>query len=518
LNFFQYRRYVVSKLIPFGVGDSGELMTQDILIVAGSQVESYLEKGYTATLLSQAQGNWNEDNQWVSRTLDNPFLPLPPPASHSDPFPPEESLSSHSDCESISLVITPSLFQKSSLLNSSHFLSISFTPNLSQADLYRHVIDVCEEIASSDNQQSCQLYLATMYLEKSQQHPTHCEATSPAPDLSIPLTINHEPIMCTEPVWCNHTVELQSRLHLWHNPTGHQPSHHFAERRRQGCDHVKYLVYEPNYYHPQGIPGMLLELGFLLRFALCHGRILSLMPLHLMTNPFSHIHDSLHTFCHSSLLECFFQPLSSCQLSDSEIRSAPLAKDDRQLNAYPLRDSRVVKIAKLPSRSHCSSCSSPWTGSVELFDGLHIGLLGYVVSLVDGVLETSVFDILDDGTREMSGFSAFLEPPSLFWMAEMVRYITRPRQWLSLFLREYIQNHLVMVPSSSSSSNHRSPREIVFPDPMVPHYASFHVSDPAYDPSSDSLHLYLSNYAPHTTHIFLSTHSPSSDLLESIIR
>jgi hypothetical protein len=478
------------------------------LILSGSQIEPYLQRGFTATLLSQVQGDWNENNQWTpTEAIDNPFLPQPPPSPDYLPGA-EESVSMFPNCEFISLAIDPSLFQNGSHSNTSNRISISFTPRLSRADLYRHADHVCEAIASSENHQSCRLYLATMYLEIS-QHSSQCDLTPLLLDSPLPLVINYEPIVCSEPIWCNHTVELQSRLHLWHNPADSQSSRHFVERRRQGCEHVKYLVYEPNYHHPKGLAGMLLELGFLLRFALCHGRILSLMPLHLMTNPFSHV-QSLHGFCESSLLECLFQPLSSCQLSDSDILSAPHLRDDRQLNAYPLRDTRVIKITKLPSKSHCSSCSSPWTGSVELFDGLHIGLLGYVVSHIDGQLDTSLLDILDQGTKEMSGFSAFLDTLSIFWMSEMVRYIVRPQQWLSLFIQEYIRNHLIIfTPSLSSPSSSNS---------MVSHYASFHVSDPNYDPSSEQLHLYLSSYAPHTTHIFLSTNFRSSQLLESIIR
>ena len=486
-------------------------MTQESFIVCGSQIKSYLEKGYTASLLSQAQGNWNENDQWIPSVVENHFLPFPPPApdAHST----SHSIAAYSVCEIITIAISPRLFQKFSPLNSSEPLSISFTPNLSYENLCRHVIDVCEEIASSENQQACQLYLSTTYLEKSQQQSNDCKDAFPFQNFPLAFLFNYEPDMCTEPVWCDHTAEFQSRLNLWHNPDGPQNSHHFIERRRQGCKHVKYLIYQVDYPHPRGIPGMLLDLGFLLRFALCHGRILTLIP-HRMINPFSHL-QKLHTFCDSSILDCLFQPLSSCQLSDAEIRSAPILQDDRQLNTYPLRDSRVVRITKLPSKSHCSSCSSPWTGSFELFDGLHIGLLGHVVTHTDGNLDTSIFDILDPETRFMSGFSAFLEPVTLFWMAEMVRYLMRPKEWFSVFLHEYIQNHLMIVPSSSS--NLSRPSGISFPDPMVAHYASFQVSDSAYDPASDLLRLHLSYYAPHTTHVFLSTDSPSSDLLESII-
>jgi len=149
-----------------------------------------------------------------------------------------------------------------------------------------------------------------------------------------------------------------------------------------------------------------------MRFAICHGRILYLLPTSRISFSESFGHQSeIHSLCRDTLFECVFQPLTTCKLNEKELSEAVLLADDRQLNAYPLREVRVVRLRRFPRKSHCSSCLSPWTGNMELFDQLHIGLLGFVVQVDDeyNLVDTTLMDILDPESKHLGSMSVFME-------------------------------------------------------------------------------------------------------------
>jgi hypothetical protein len=151
-----------------------------------------------------------------------------------------------------------------------------------------------------------------------------------------------------------------------------------------------------------------------------------------------------------------------------------------------------------------------------------VGLLGYVMTAVEGnIPDTSILDILDIETKDMSSFSVFLDLQSSFWMAEMARYLLRPQRWFSLFLAEYLRNHLVVIRSSTSTP--LSTQQTALPHRL---YASFHLPESVFETleermgregaeltegeesEDDPLGVYftiLARTAPHLTHIFLST-------------
>jgi hypothetical protein len=518
------------------------------------EIESYRSLGYMITPLQQDEGAWDENQQWIGSSTHNPFLPPPPP-----PFSPP--LSSHEEpsnqrCDTVHLELDLTIFPEYFHLNNGtpHLLPITFPRPQRTSDFYRQVTRVCTSLSTQPIVQSfysdgvCHLSLSTMLRELSHQSSSshllcqqshlfprqHINSSPPQQQL-VPLEINYEPLYCTEPLWCNHTMEFQRRLDSWQSPSLTHTSpmpHHRADltrsylqtdrqSKKNGCERAKYLLYEPNYHHPKGIPGMLLELSFLLRFALCHGRILYLTPLQHMIDPFEHVENVLEdSFCSSALLECLFHSLSRCSLTSHDILMAPTLRDARQLNAFPLRDAPVVKILKLPTTSHCSSCTGPWTGNMEFFDGLHIGLLGYVMTALEGgnIPDTTILDILDQETKEMGSFSIFMDQQSSFWMSEMMRYLLRPQRWLSLSLREYIHNHLLSTTRReyvlANSTQHHLFTQTSLENER---YASFHLSDSVIktlmreeeeEGEGDPLEFYLailSKTSPHITQIFLST-------------
>lgn len=473
----------------------------------------HIQSGYRHSRIKQLFGYWNERNTWV---LENETHKPPLRRSFSDVLALLDDISeqSRSDCPYLSLdVDIRQLSDRHYNFHDPNMTSVHFTPQLRLSDAVRGIDQTCAELpfVTFDHRLDfCRLFLLTMYQELTQS--TFCAFYTPFHARPLPLTIQYEENFCGEPIWCNHTMEMQSRLEDWQNPITSLPlKPYFSERQMLGCEGAKFLLYEPNYDHPKGIPGVILEIAFLLRFAICHGRILYLTPLHLMKNSYFHTKNTLPSYCSSSLLECTFQTISPCVLSDYEILNAPILRDDRQLNAYPLRESRVVRLIRFPTKSHCSSCKMSWTGNVEIFDGLHIGLLGYVLTSSDGIIETTILDILNQDTKQMSSFSSYMGSHSVFWMSEMVRYVLRPRNWFGLLLREYIRNHLLVSPFS----------ELLYPQEIGQAYASIHFEMNDISVDRDPLQSYLrilQYYEPHIKHIFLSTNVSSQDIFESLVR
>ena len=154
-------------------------------------------------------------------------------------------------------------------------------------------------------------------------------------DNNEPFAFNFDEEICAEPVFCLHTVEFQRRLHQWQNPS---PS---------DCEKGKFLLYEPPSGN-NGIGSMLQLIGSVLRQALCLGRRLYLMP------SFFESHTTFRWKVEScsnetSSMECYFESLTSCSLTMEEILNAPVSESGYGIHAYPLRDTRIVRLVGLPA-------------------------------------------------------------------------------------------------------------------------------------------------------------------------
>ena len=151
-----------------------------------------------------------------------------------------------------------------------------------------------------------------------------------------PLAFNYDEEFCAEPVYCSHTVEFQRRIQQWQNPSS------------SDCESGKFLLYEPP-SNANGVGSMIQLVGSVFRQALCLGRRLYLIPSIFEEHTLSRWKVE---GCgnETSTLECYFEPLTSCRLSPEEIINAPVSKSGYGIDVYPLRDTRVVRLAGLPAQ------------------------------------------------------------------------------------------------------------------------------------------------------------------------
>lgn len=495
-------------------------MTRDIQILSTkSKIEKYKKLGYSIKLLKQKQGRFNENKEWIEsdNEIQTDFYPSIPLYYPPNLIPKKDTTITQSICEFIEITTTlePLILNLSNETNNTQiFVNYRFLSNLSSSKLGIVSNYICNGLYEQYPNllfQSCLLYFTMLYedMNKINKCKINIVNSTNFLSLSLPFTFNDESILCTEPIWCSHTIEFQQRLSYWQTPRIRTTENYIStEREYKGCNNNKYLVYEPNFQHEKGIAGMLFELGLLLRFSICHGRILYLTPHHLKDNYYLQHSKWIHYLCQSSLFECFFESITECELLDEEIQNAPVLKDDRQLLTYPLRDSKVVKVIQIPSKSHCATCYDTWTGNVEIFDQLHIGILGYVaISVNHSITNTAIFDILDPTKKELSGFSIFMDNNSLFWMAEMIRYIFQPQVWFRYYIQQYIENHLISYPLLNTENKFNLNNKF---------YASFHLTSNTI-PLINKYFEILLYYSPHIQHIFISIDSSLYSILSSLI-
>lgn len=467
--------------------------------------------------MKQREGEFNHNTQeWVEFNLETKNILLPPPPYY---YPlnlmnkKEKQNVIKSSCEFMKITTFLQPILVNSAINNPNFSNVSqiyvnyrLLNNLSNSQLATIIIYLCNNLFNqySGNLisiQNCQLYFTMLYQDMINTNQCEAIVTDPNKNTNsnkLPFMINYQTILCSEPIWCSHTTEFQTRLSYWQNPIVRSTELYTStERDNKGCNGGKYLLYEPNIFHEKGIAGMLFEIGVLLRFAICHGRILYLTPLYLMSNEYQHS-KWIHYLCKLSLFECFFESITNCQLTNEEIYNAPILKDDRQLLTYPFREEKVVKILQLPTKSHCAKCNDIWTGNVEIFDQLHIGILGFVaVSVNQSITNTAIFDILDPTKKELSGFAIFMDNNSMFWMSQMIRYIFQPKLWFSFYIQQYIQNHLKSTQLNNFDSTIQLKNEM---------YASFYITSTSIL-SIEKYFEILSYYSPHIQHIFISIDS-----------
>eukprot|EP00602_Paraphysomonas_sp_CaronLab_P012717 CAMPEP_0185038096 /NCGR_PEP_ID=MMETSP1103-20130426/33322_1 /TAXON_ID=36769 /ORGANISM="Paraphysomonas bandaiensis, Strain Caron Lab Isolate" /LENGTH=844 /DNA_ID=CAMNT_0027576369 /DNA_START=241 /DNA_END=2776 /DNA_ORIENTATION=+ len=341
-----------------------------------------------------------------------------------------------------------------------------------------------EQQQLDDGLSACVIYLSEMYAELM----TTGRCSGGGDPLPEPFDIQYDPLICTDPLWCNHTLEFQRRLEIWQNPSGSMNSG--TEHQRRGCSGAKYLLFEPS-TEKNGIGSMLAQIAVMMRFAICNDRILYLTPRRFIRNPKTH-NRWMHSLCEDSLFECFFRPLTSCRPSDDEMADAYVLANGHEIEEYPYRDMKTLAMFQMSWTGKCTVCGSPWDGSTAFFDG----------TTVRG---RSLFDHHRSETESRLEFRKFMGIQKMPWMAQMARYILRPRRWFSEYLKEAVRGRIAPSPSS-------------FP----PHpFASMHVryGEKAIEVSPVPLKQYmhiLSTKAPHIRHVFVSTETV--DVIRNLTR
>ena len=322
----------------------------------------------------------------------------------------------------------------------------------------------------------------------------------------IPFQPNYEPDLCSDTLWCSHTNIFQKRLDRWQNPPILALAQ--SEREKAGCLGAKFIVFEPD-ATKHGIGSMLAQIAVVLRFALCHNRILHLVPPQLTAHEDKLVRWT-HPQCKSmTFLECYFKHVTNCSLSLREIDDALILTDGRLMQTRQFRDARVVRLLQLPTEGHCTVCGSAWTGSTEFFDGLHIGVVGFVIQQGS---DHMLLNILEPDTKNMTNMVAFMERVKLPWMAQMIRYILRPRIWFSRYIQQVVKTRIYCNTNGTIRNTYGS----------IPHpYASLHVryGEKVLETESVPLDKYmrvLKRKASHIKNIFVSTETER--ILEELAR
>lgn len=282
-----------------------------------------------------------------------------------------------------------------------------------------------------------------------------------------------------------------------------------------GCTTAKFLVYEiPS--ESRGIGSLIHLVSSMLRYAICHGRILYLMPIDLP------ISDKRWRFpgCGGSLLECFFLPLTQCVLPLDVIRSAKVVRSGLGLDLYPMQNERVVRMTGLPSSGRCTLCGDRWEGNDGFFDGLYYGAMGYMVDMnEDGTLDHSKTEWQSQKYKKLWHVQSMRSDIKAPWQSTMVRYILRPRPWVSAVLKDIVDSRLVValpVTHSDQDTDRGEVEAVSFercPEVPAP-YVSVHVRfgnkvlEQKLKPLQDYMHMVRVKY-PHIRNIFLSTETES---------
>ncbi len=192
---------------------------------------------------------------------------------------------------------------------------------------------------------------------------------------------------CGEPAWCEFTDKIQEWLRDWQQPEDSR------------CRDARFLVYDPVHY---GVGSMIHYAALSLALAISSDRILY----------FHAPQDSNWKMwrprrCSVVAMECYFERITSCILPAEDLEHAPVANAE---NWDKLGSERIVRVKDEFSIPLCSWCT-PWK---------HLQFL-------DSVLP-----------RNLRSHFVASEMPL---MAQLVRYIVRPRRHTDLAVRAFLSNH-----------------------------------------------------------------------------
>jgi len=339
-------------------------------------------------------------------------------------------------------------------------------------------------------------------------------------------------VPCGDTIWCEHFQHMYLRVLDFQNP-GPFPfvridrdepdmwpddnyvrlSQHRSFSAFSQCQTSKFLVYTiPS--ESRGIGSLLHLIASMMRYALCHDRILYLMPLDL---PISEKRWRAPG-CRGSFLDCFFLPLTQCSLSAEEIRNAVTVRDGTGLDMYPWKNSRVVRMVGLPSDGRCALCGARWDGNKDFFDGVYSGEMGYMVGhLADGSLDTWKTAWQRNKYRQLWHIRAMQSDIKGPWQSSMVRYLLRPRPWFSEHLKDTVNSRLV----KSKRHGHNNSVSVVRCRKIPAPYVSVHVrfGNKVLETKSKPLDSYMKmvkHKYPHVRNIFVSTET--ADVIRTLVR
>jgi hypothetical protein len=346
---------------------------------------------------------------------------------------------------------------------------------------------------------------------------------------------------CGDPIWCTHYHHLLKRVIDYQNPnpypfiridsalpdgTDMEQFNALSQYRSfssdERCNEAKFLIYQiPS--EQRGIGSLFHLISSMLRFAICHGRILYLMPLDLPVS------EKRWRFpgCRGGFMDCFFLPLTQCTLSSEQVRDALTINDGVGLDLYPWKNERVLRMVGLPSNGRCRLCGDRWEGNKDFFDGVYFGELGYMVSYQeDGTLDTWKTSWQHEKYKQLWHLRAMQSDIKAPWQSTMIRYLLRPRPWLSSILKDIVDSRLVTATLKGSKSDDDDDDDnrplTVFRQSRVPApYVSMHVRfgnkalEQKLKPLLSYMRMMQAKY-PHVRNVFVSTETEK--VIDTLVR
>lgn len=327
------------------------------------------------------------------------------------------------------------------------------------------------------------------------QHPWIRRPPFEAKEVALQNRSSAEVESCGEPIWCSHMQAMRHQVALWQlqeletKELGEMKYHHSstlstrsmssALNSQRTCANVRLLVYEP-LSAKQGIGAMLEQVASAMKYAACLGRVLVLADTD--TSQDGTLRKWRLPGCSGALLDCYFHPLSSnrppassapssealgyhqCRPTAEELVNAEESVDGLGFADFPLRDERVLILRGMPQVGPCAMCDTTgWPTDSEFFDGL-LNTAGYRISKHQ---EDSTYYI-----------SSFLAPVRHLATAAFLKTMLRPRQWLSLVLRQIVSYTLLSPRSPSIPSSRRieTKTKRLLDTALLPnHFLSLHV-------------------------------------------
>lgn len=184
--------------------------------------------------------------------------------------------------------------------------------------------------------------------------------------------------LCGDSLWCRWLPIFQKRLATWQLQPGpsnrsesssEPPRHRFPSKsdtnHHDACSKARLLVFEPVSYDLD-FGAILEQVVLAMRYAVCLNRVLVLADED--TTQAGTLLKWRMPGCAGSLIDCYFEPLSSastmdqqdyaslqqCRPSQAELKAAVKSPDGRGFDSYPLRDQRVLVLHGEPLYGDCA--------------------------------------------------------------------------------------------------------------------------------------------------------------------
>lgn len=150
--------------------------------------------------------------------------------------------------------------------------------------------------------------------------------------------------------WDELVRKFQQKLQDWQNPPVLPPAYQPYART---CSTSKYLVYEPlSHFH--GIGAIVEQILAAMQYSLCMNRIFVLATKvnGTLAKYSSGCHEEANPFV------CYMEPLTSCHISEEDIRQAPPASTSGEgFDKEPYLSERVLVLRGLPEKGFCAKIS-----------------------------------------------------------------------------------------------------------------------------------------------------------------